>query len=112
MADDDLLSDAQADIAGHITQVLESLLTRKTNPYNWPTWLQGALLLDRCVLPCPYYPPPKLLELAAQIITKSEAHEHQIELYQQKGSQKIPVQTLEISGEIGRIRTWIEKYME
>ncbi|MBA7624412.1 hypothetical protein ES703_31820 [subsurface metagenome] len=115
MADDDLLSDARYDIASYITAVLNDLFNREVNPFNWPTWLQAALLFDECVIPCNYMPPNQLYYLAGSIVDEASKNDNRIEFYQYKGEERILVDTMDITEKIERIEEWMknnEKWMK
>ncbi len=98
MADDDLLSDARYDIISYITVVIDNLFNQEGSSYDWPTWVQAAILFDECILPCNYTPSTELYNLAGSIVDeglKNNNHEE----YLHYNSEEI----------LKRIEEWMKK---
>lgn len=108
MADDDLLSDARYDIAFYITAVINDLFDREVNPFNWPTWLQAALLFDEWIIPCNYMPSGQLYYLAGAIVDEASKSNNRVEFYQNKGEERIVVNKIDITENIERIKEWMK----
>ena len=112
MADDDALSDAKGDIASYITRRISELFNREFNRYNWPAWMQAALLFDEFVIPCDYTPSSQLYNLAGSIVDESLKNDNKIQFFQYSGETEIPVGSKDITENIKRIKAWMKDNRE
>ena len=68
MADFDKLSDTKGFIINFIEKKARELFTREGTEYDFSLWIQVALLFEQIIIPCDYYVPETLLELAQDVI--------------------------------------------
>lgn len=107
MADDDKLCDARGRIINVITDEISNLFTGERTPHNWPQWVQAAMLLEKAVIPCDYYVPEKLIEVAKNIVEEGKRYGPKVEYYQVKDGKKINVIVEDYTALITIIQEWI-----
>ncbi len=96
MADFDKLSDTKGFIINFIEKKARELFTREGTESDFSLWIQVALLFEHVIIPCDYYVPETLLELAQEVIDEAKTHECNVERYQVKDGKKVKASVMQI----------------
>jgi hypothetical protein len=110
MADFDKLSDTKGEIINFIEEKARKLLYQEVTEFDFSTWVQTALLFEHVIIPCRYYFPETVYELAQEVINIGEAKGYSVERYQVKNGKKVNVQIFDET--ITKIRQWLQKEKE
>ncbi len=112
MADFDKLMDRKRFIINLIEEQARILFYEETSPYDFPAWAQTALLFEHAIIPCQYYPPESLLELAQEVITTAESKGCVVEMHQVKDGKKVNAQIFDYHETIAKIELWFKEENE
>ena len=109
MADFDKLSDTKGTIINFIEEKARKLFYEGGTEYDFSSWVQAALLIEKIIIPCDYYIPETLLEFVQEVINEAKYHECKVERFQLKDGKKANVEIWDYEETIGKINTWLNE---
>jgi hypothetical protein len=112
MADFDKLSDTKGEIINFIEKHARALLYQEVTSFDFSAWVQVALLFEQVIIPCRYYFPESLYELAQKVINIAKTKDCQVERYQEKDGKKVNVQIFDYQETINKIEQWLKEEKE
>jgi hypothetical protein len=109
MADFDKLSDTKGRIINFIEEKAWQLFYNGRTEYDFSSWVQTALLIENIIIPCEYYIPDTLLELAQEVIIEAKSHKCRVERFQVKDGEKINTEMRDFTETIVIIDEWLRE---
>lgn len=109
MADFDKLSDTKGTIINFIEEEARKLFYDGGTEYDFSSWIQAALLIEKIIIPCDYYIPETLLEFVQEVISEARSHECKVERYQVKDGRKVNAEIWDYEKTIGKIDAWLKE---
>ena len=109
MADFDKLSDIKGGIINYIEEQARALLYQEVTPYDFSAWVQVALLFEHVIIPCQYYFPESLYELAKEVINIAKTKGYKVERYQVQDGKKVNIRFFDYKDTINKIEQWLKE---
>lgn len=112
MADFDKLSDTKGEIINFIEEKARALLYQEVTSFDFSAWVQVALLFEQVIIPCRYYFPESLYELAQEVINIARNKGCRVERFQEKDSHKVNAHIFDYQDTINKIEHWLKEEKE